>query len=66
MEGNLLSVPEAAKRLGVTESGVRAWIFQKRIPVVKLGSLVRIRRDILEKIEKQGLDAIGFVEAEQQ
>jgi len=63
MNGNLIGVPEAAKRLGVTESGIRAWIFQKRIPVVKLGSLVRIRRDILEKIEKQGLDAVGFQEA---
>ena len=34
---------------------VRAWIFQGKLPVVRIGRKVFIRREVLEKIEKEGL-----------
>lgn len=58
-QANLITVGEAARRLNVTESALRSWIFTKRLPVVRLGSLVRIKREILERIEEQGLDAVS-------
>jgi hypothetical protein len=35
---------------------VRAWIFQKKLPVVRVGRKVFIRREVLEKIEMEGLE----------
>ena len=58
-QANLITIPEAAKRLNVTESALRSWIFTKRLPGVRLGSLVRVKREILERIEEQGLDAVS-------
>ncbi len=40
----LLTVPEAGRFLRIQESTVRAWILQRRIPFVKLGRLVRIKK----------------------
>lgn len=46
----LLTVPEAAALLRLRPSTVRAWVSQKRIPYVKLGRLVRIRRSDAEAL----------------
>jgi len=43
-EQDLLTVPEAAMFLRIQPSTVRSWILQRRIPFVKIGRLVRIRR----------------------
>jgi len=40
----LLTVPEAGKLLRIQTSTVRSWILQRRIPFVKMGRLVRIRK----------------------
>jgi excisionase family DNA binding protein len=40
----LLTVPEAAAFLRLQPSTIRAWVCQRRIPFIKLGRLVRIRR----------------------
>jgi excisionase family DNA binding protein len=40
----LLTVPEAAAMLRLQPSTIRAWVCQRRIPFVKLGRLVRIKR----------------------
>ena len=40
----LLTVPEAAGLLRLKTSTVRSWVLQRRIPFVKLGRLVRIRK----------------------
>lgn len=54
----LLSVPEAAEMTRLTESTIRAWLNQRRIPCVKLGRRVLLRRaDLLALIEA------GFVPA---
>jgi len=44
----LLTVPEAAARLNVSERWVRRAIFERRFDVVHLGRLVRIPSDSLE------------------
>ena len=49
----LLSVQEAAERLGVKVSTVRAWIFQGRLERVKLGRAVRLRSDYIEQLIRE-------------
>jgi excisionase family DNA binding protein len=39
-DGGLLSLPEGARRLGVSRHTVRAWIRQRRLPFVRLGRRV--------------------------
>ena len=49
-ENDLLTVPEAAALLRLKPSTIRAWTGQRRIPFVKVGRLVRIRRSDLESL----------------
>ena len=49
MTSPLLTIQEAAGLLNVKPSKVRSMIFRKEIPFLKLGRLVRIRRQDLEK-----------------
>lgn len=48
MDSDLLTVPEAAALLRLKISTIRAWVCQRKIPYVKLGRLVRIRRSDAE------------------
>lgn len=50
MDSDLLTVPEAAALLRLKPSTIRAWVCQRRIPYVKLGRLVRIRRSDAEAV----------------
>ena len=51
----LLTVLQAAELLAVREATVRAWIWRKRIPYVKVGRrAVRIRRDVVEELIRRG------------
>ena len=43
----------------VSIATVRAWIFQRKLPVVRIGRLVFIRKEVLEKIEMGGFEAIS-------
>ena len=47
-------VPE---RIPVSLATVRSWIFQGKLPVVKIGRMVFFRKEVLEKIEMEGLEA---------
>ena len=49
-----MQIPE---RIPVSLATVRAWIFQKKLPAVRVGRKVFIRREVLEKIEMEGLEA---------
>jgi excisionase family DNA binding protein len=44
----LLTVREAARRLSCSEAAIRKWIYQQRLPAVKVGRLVRIAEGDLE------------------
>ena len=45
---DLLNLKEGAKELRVSIHTLRAWTYQKRIPIVRLGRRVLVRRQDLE------------------
>jgi excisionase family DNA binding protein len=47
---DLLDVAEGARELKLSIHTIRAWIFQKRLPVVRLGRRVLLKREDLEKL----------------
>ena len=58
MEG-LLTIKEAAKFLACSEALLRKWIYQSKLPRVKVGRLVRIRQSDLEGWLRFGLQPRG-------
>ena len=46
----LLKTKEAAQLLNLSENTIRQWIWQRRLPVVRIGRAVRLRRQDLEEI----------------
>jgi excisionase family DNA binding protein len=50
-----LKPKEFAAIINVTPEAVRSWIFRRRIPVQRFGRAVRIRREVAEKIIREGL-----------
>ena len=55
----LIPVMLVPERIPVSLATVRAWIFQGKLPVVRIGRLVFIRKEVLEKIEMGGFAAIS-------
>jgi excisionase family DNA binding protein len=53
----ILTVPETAKLLRRSVSCIRAWILQKRIPHVKIGAGVFIRRTDIDQMLAQVIPA---------
>jgi len=51
----LLTLTETAKELRISPFTVRAWVFQRRIPSVKLGRRVLFRRVDLENLVARNL-----------
>jgi excisionase family DNA binding protein len=49
----LLKPEEAAAYLAVSEHTIRQWIWQRRLPVVRLGRAVRLRREDLDAVIKR-------------
>ena len=57
----LLSIDEAAARLGVSKYTLRAWLFQRRLPHVKLGRRVLIDPcDVDRFIEASRVKAVAL------
>jgi len=57
----LLSVPEAAKILGVSIWTLRQWLSQRRIAMIKVGRLTKLTMgDIFEFIERNHKEAVRF------
>ena len=50
----MLTVRQAAERLGLRESTCRAWIAQRRIGIVRLGRAVRIPAEEVERLIANG------------
>jgi excisionase family DNA binding protein len=53
--GDLLNVNEAAAMLHLRPSTIRSWILDRRIPHVKLGSHVFLKRSDLEALIDQSV-----------
>ena len=51
----LLSVKDAAELLSCSEAAVRKWLYQRRLPAVKVGRLTRIRQSDMETLITDGL-----------
>jgi excisionase family DNA binding protein len=51
---NLKSLPEAAEELGVTVNCLRAWVYRRTIPYVKVGRCVRIAESTIGEIIARG------------
>ena len=54
-QSQLLTVDEAARLIRLKPSTVRDWILNKRLPHVKLGSRVFLRRSDLELLIEQNI-----------
>jgi excisionase family DNA binding protein len=50
----LLTVKEASERLACSEAAIRKWIYQRRLPRVKVGRLTRLRQSDLEGLITTG------------
>ena len=60
-DGGLLSLPEAACRLGVSRHTMRAWIRQRRLPFVRLGRRVLLDpHDVQRFIDAHRVRAVLF------
>ena len=57
-KNNLIPVMQIPEIIPVSLPTVRAWIFQKKLPVVRVGRKVFIRKEVLEKIEMEGLESV--------
>ena len=55
----LIPVMLVPERIPVSLATVRAWIFQGKLPVIRIGRKVFIRKEVLEKIEMGGLEAVS-------
>jgi len=51
----LVTVKEAARLLACSEAAIRKWVFQRRLPAVKVGRLTRLRVRDLEALVAKGL-----------
>ena len=60
----LIPALEVPKFLPIKLGTVRAWIFQGRLPTVRLGRKVLVKESVLERISEGGLEAVAG-EAEQ-
>ena len=57
-QSNLIAVKLIPNLLPVSLPKVRSWIFQQKLPVVRLGRKVFVREEVLEKIEMEGLESV--------
>jgi len=55
---NLIPVMQIPERIPVSLPTVRAWIFENKLPVVRVGRKVFIRQEVLEKIEMEDLESV--------
>jgi excisionase family DNA binding protein len=55
----LITVEEAARMLACTPAAIRKWIFQRRLPCVKIGRLVRLRLEDVQRVAANGLPEPG-------
>ena len=54
----LVSIASAAKELAVSIHGLRRWVAERKIPVVRLGRRVLIKREDLDRlVEKNRVPA---------
>lgn len=53
--GELLTLPEAAGILKLKVSTLRAWILRRKVPYIKLGRSIRLRRSDIDALIEDAL-----------
>jgi excisionase family DNA binding protein len=51
----LYTIKEAAEVWTVKPATIRKWIWEQRIPVVRVGRCIRIAEETVERVEREGL-----------
>jgi excisionase family DNA binding protein len=51
---NMLTVEEAAERLGIKASTIRSWVWKRQIEFVKISRSVRISDKVVERLIRSG------------
>jgi excisionase family DNA binding protein len=51
---NMLTVEEAAERLGVKAATIRSWVWKRQIEFVKISRSVRISDKVVERLIRSG------------
>jgi excisionase family DNA binding protein len=54
----LLTVKQAAEMLACSEAAIRKWLYQRRLPAVKVGRLTRLRLRDVERMISEGLSRL--------
>jgi excisionase family DNA binding protein len=57
----LLTVKQAAQLLSCSEAAIRKWVYQRRLPAVKVGRLTRIRATDVQRLCAAGLPDAGHL-----
>jgi excisionase family DNA binding protein len=55
MTRQLSTISDAASRFSVKPSGLRQWIRDGKVAVVRLGRLVRISEEEIERVMREGI-----------
>jgi excisionase family DNA binding protein len=50
-----VTTKDAAAQLGCSEAAIRKWIYQRRLKPVKVGRLVRLRAEDIQRVAEEGL-----------
>ena len=61
---DFISPKEAVKHLPVKLTTIRSWIFYKKIPIVKMGGSVFIKKEVIAHIQNKGLPQSGLVQTD--
>jgi excisionase family DNA binding protein len=59
----LVTVKQAAEALSCSEAAIRKWIYQRRLPALKVGRLTRLRASDLETLLAKGLSRTPRLDA---
>jgi excisionase family DNA binding protein len=51
---HLRSLAQAAEELGVSINTLRAWVYRRRIPYIKIGRSVRVSEETIQRIIDRG------------
>ena len=55
----LISAENIPEYLPVKMPTIRSWIMQNKLPVIRLGRRVFIKRDVIERILDEGLSSVS-------
>lgn len=50
----LYSVPEFGAALGITTSGIRRWVLERKVSYIKIGRLIRIPATEVDRLIAEG------------